>query len=227
MSSVSLVFKGGPTLSSPVHLVFGYDGDPPPVEDRELTIDAQFAPMTGAVALSQGRAATIDAVFPEFTGETYWRYESRTDRPLVNEIRIGFQQAIHGSEGFEMRYQQAKPLPVTRGLHWGNAASMREARQVGWQQARRERQARDVRWQQAAPITRDPYEVRWQEGLPVRQARDVRFQEAIRVRLDPYRIRFQQGARVRTHSAQRYQQAVFLEEGIRTSFGHGLSLIHI
>lgn len=221
MTSVSLVFKGGPTLGSPIHLVFGYDGDPPPMEDREVSIDAQFAPMTGSAVLTQGRAATADAQFPEMTGDAHWQYQSRTDRPLAHEIRTSFQQATHADQSFEMRYQQATRLPVARDVTWGQAAPLRESYDVRWQQAKRERQARDVRWQQAAALTKDPYEVRWQQGQAVRQVRDVRWQEALRMRLDPYSVRFQQGRRVRTHSEQSFQQGIFIETGIYTWFGHG------
>lgn len=213
-----LVFSQAPLTESPINLVFGDDGGPPPVSDAVVSFVTSLPPLSGAVRVAIAKGVSLNGALPALGGSVVLRYESNTARPLVNQTRTQWQDGISTDAGVQAHWQDTDRLPVGVETHWQDGIGVRVGVGQRWQDAVQLRNGRAVRYQDATPVDKAVLTLRYQDAARLRRGQDVRFQEAIRTDVPATGVRYQDALRDRRNSAAvRFQQAVPVSKQLTTA----------
>jgi hypothetical protein len=220
VASNDLVFVAAPLTTG--DLVFGDDGSNP-ISDAVIsgTIALARPTLRGVVTLGIVASGTVVLTRPTLTGEI--KYVSDTQRPLVAQAAVRFQDADPSPERVQHRFQDGIAMPAAAEGRFQDAARLSVGKGISWQEADRTK--------------RQSIAGRWQDGLKIRTGARARFQEAIRAprslrthfengasTLRGWTAKFNDGLRVPNRQAVRYQDAVALQVAVASSGGYALKL---
>ena len=202
VASVDLLFSGAPLLTG--DLVFGDDGSST-ISDAVLSgtvVLARPSP-AGRVALGIVASGTVALVRPSLSGALVYRTD--TQRPLVADVQVRFQDAVSQPEAVEQRWQDTTAAPLWSEQRWQDAVHAFESSQIRWVDSdRSKRRALAVRYQdgdrqhigatprfQSAARMPNTNRQRYEDALPRRTGKWFRYQEAIRGIAGQQRMRYQ------------------------------------
>lgn len=237
--AADLVFKAAQTYNP--NLVFGEDGGAPPITDAVVSFVASLPGLQGAITTHLGVTVAFAAALPGLSGTIGVRYDSRTERPTVNQVRSRFQDGDDLETGVEQRWQQARPLAVPMSSTYEQALPLRTSVLQAWEDAIRLQRFVRSRFQdgvglrngfrtdfQDAIRIQRPVASTFEQALPLRDGRQSRFQDGLRDRRNQTAVRYQEGQRysigITTHESRgvplamlihtRYQEAMKPPAGI-------------
>lgn len=220
MASNDLVFSGSPLTDG--NLVFGDDGSNPATDAIiSGSIDVGMPALAGHMVLGTVSSGAIALEMPTLSGEVV--YNTDTQRPLVAQAAVRFQDADPSPEGVQHRFQDGIAMPAAAEGRFQDAAGLSVGKGISWHEADRTK--------------RQSIAGRWQDGLKVRNGARARFQEAIRAPRTlrthfengvstsrAWEAKFNDGLRVPNRQAVRYQDAVPLQAALASSGGFALKL---
>lgn len=219
--AADLVFKAAQTYNP--NLVFGDDGGAPPISDATISLEATLPGLQGAIPTHLGVTFTLTATLPGLSGTVGVRYDSRTERPLVNQVRSRFQEGEDLETGVEQHWQQAAPLAVPIRSRYEEALPLRTSMRQAWEDAVRLQRFVRNRFQDGIGV-RDGFRTSFQEAIRVQRPTASAYQQALPLR-DGRRSRFQDGLRDRRNqTAVRYQEGQRYSVGITTHESRALPL---
>jgi hypothetical protein len=190
VAAIDLLFQAAPLATA--DLVFGDDGSST-VADATISgeIVLPLPTLEGEVVLGIGLSGEIALPLPTLEGEVI--YFSDTQRPLVANARV--------------RWQDAVAQPEHAAARWGDASKLPVPHEVRYQDADSNERAFAVHWRDADASRRPGLRTRFQDGAATRRAAQTRFQDAKRTP-NTNRQRYSDAQPVQRGAQQRFQDAI-------------------
>lgn len=209
MADSDLVFglPYDPTL--PARLVFGADGDAPPMPDGRLAIRGRLPGLRGRARVAIARGVSVRGRLPGLRGALAVRYASDTQRPLVNDTTSAFQDAQPVRDGLRTRFDEADVLRVIARARYQQAKPLAAAHRARWSDTVRLRTAIKSRFQEAQRLATPPARFVFQQAVRRAAFLTAAEQHATKLATAPLRTRFQETLRDRRNlAAVRFQEAL-------------------
>ena len=180
---VNLLFRGAPYTDPPIDLVFGDTSAGGIIADAIVSgaIALPGVAVTSTVRLGIKTAAAISLSAVAVVSSDI-KYATNTQRPLVADVDVRWQDTDSQNEATEARWQDTAAAP-------GHV----EAR---WQDAKRLFESSEIRWQEADRTKRDGLAIRYQDADRLHTGAEQLFQDAIRAYRPAPSIRYQDGHRL-------------------------------
>ncbi len=222
MASNDLVFGLPYDGTLPARLVFGDDGDAPPVPDALFAIKARLPGLRGKVRVALGREFTVKARLPGLRARIAVRYASDTQRPTVNETTGVFQTAETTRDGIRAPWNESVPLLTAARGRFQEAEPFSDGARAHWTDSARVQQQVTGRYEEATPLGTPVARFTYQEARRQHARHASQFQEAIRLGTPPVLVRYQEAFRDRrNHTAAHFQQAIPYSDAWVTREGQG------
>lgn len=233
MASNDLVFSGAPLLTG--DLVFGDDGSNP-ISDAVIngTIAIEMPALAGQVVLGIVAAGAIAIDMPALLGEVI--YNSDTQRPLVGQVAVRWQDADARLGETEQRWQDTAAQPVDMRARFQDARMMEKGVRLHWRDA--DRQARVSRWARYQDARRTASAVgqtyseairvanktvqRFEQGVPSSHGLSQRFQDGVRGIAGTHSTRFQDALQLRRAWLSIVGSGQAVHRGWRTRYQDGI-----
>ena len=192
-----------------------------------LLLAGSLPGLNGTVLLSavDPLRLTITGTFPGLTGAIEARYDSRTERPEVCDLRGVFQRGKSVETGVDSRYHAGIAVYASVESVWQQAAQLIASVQSSWREGDRSLRPLLVgRYQEAEALRTGSVSSRFQDGQRYQVATEGRFEQGIRVSngmtsswQDAYRDR-------RLSTVARYEEGMRLSSSLMSSAAAGLRL---
>lgn len=207
MDAADLLFGLPADSSLPANLTFGDDGTPS-IPDAPVAILGRLPGLRGPAQIAVGRPLAICGTLPGLRGPLGVRYNSATQRPVVSDTVVRFQQGVVAPAGCRGAFQDSTrhgvPLVGTfqRGLGFNGAAS------AAWQDAVHLPVAAAGRFQDGVSAEALLQAV-FEDAQRVHRRWHALFQDAARLQTASTALRWQEALRDRRNlTAARFQRAV-------------------
>lgn len=236
--SVNLLFRGAPYTDPPIDLVLGDTSAGGVIEDAIVSgaVALPGITVTSTVRLGFRVGGTI-ALAPAAIAASNIKYATNTQRPMVADVDVRWQDSESQSEIAATRWQDTDRAPAHAEERWQDAQRFFEQSEIAWHEAdRTKRESLRARHQDtlrqhtgaeqlfmdAIRAYRPAPWVRFQDGVGTHDGLEQHFQDGIRGTAGQQHVRYQDARRqpVRAWAPSSYGRSI--NRGWKTRYQEGM-----
>lgn len=223
MDAADLIFGLPADYSLPASLTFGDDGTPS-IPDAPVAILGRLPGLRGPARVAVGRLTSICGALPRLRGPLVTRYNSGTERPIVNDTTGRFQQGVAAPAGSRSAFQDSMRYDAPVAGVFRRAQGRHSSGEVRWQDAARLPAATTGVFGQGARAGALLQAV-FEDAARVHRRWQALFQDAAHLQTAGMAARWQDALRDRRNlAAARFQRAAQYLAGWRDHGGPGAFL---